>query len=80
MAVTLEGVVAEALKFPKVTQCTSCNTPSLKVKGKFTGRLRTEAEGARALRCDFPDPDMRMQADQTTFFITDHDNDYPMVQ
>lgn len=79
MAVTFDDVVSAALTLPEVTQSTSYNTPSLKVKGKFMGRLRTEAEGALALRCDFLDREMLMQADPTTFFITDHYNNYPMV-
>lgn len=79
MAVTFEDVVSAALQLPEVTQSTSYNTPSLKVKGKVMGRLRTEAEGALALRCDFLDRQMLMQADPTTFFITDHYNNYPMV-
>ena len=44
------------------------------------GRLHTEAEGALALRGDFLDLEMLMQADPTTFFITDHYNDYPRVR
>ncbi len=39
------------------------------------GRHYTEAEGALALRGDFLDLEMLMQADPTTFFITDHYND-----
>jgi hypothetical protein len=80
MAVTVEDVLAEALKFPAVTQSISYNTPSLKVQGSFMRRQRTEADGALALRCDFLDREMRMQAEPTTFFITDHHNDYPMVR
>ncbi len=79
MAVTFEDVVSAALQLPEVTESTSYNTPSLKVKGKVMGRLRSEAEGALALRCDFLDREMLMQADPATFFITDHYKDYPMV-
>ncbi len=79
MAITFEDVVAAALQLPEVTQSTSYNTPSLRVKGKLIGRLRTEAEGALALKCDFVDREMLMQADPNTFFITDHYRDYPMV-
>lgn len=79
MAVSFDDVVSAALTLPEVAQSTSYNTPSLKVKGKIMGRLRTEAEGALALRCDFLDREMLMQADPTTFFITDHYNNYPMV-
>ena len=72
MAVSFDDVVSAALTLPEVTQSTSYNTPSLKVKGKIMGRLRTESEGALALRCDFLDREMLMQADPSTFFITDH--------
>jgi|GEM_PF-642786 len=79
MAVSFEDVVSAAFQLPNVTQRTSYNTPSLQVADKFMGRLRTEAEGALALRCDFLNREILMQADPTTFFITDHCNDYPMV-
>jgi len=42
-------------------------------------RLRTEAEGGLALRCDFPERHMLMQADPRAFYLTDHYQDWPMV-
>jgi hypothetical protein len=68
-----------ALKLPGVELSTSYRTPSIKVKGRFLGRLRTEAEGAFAIRCDFLDRQILMQAHPEAFFITDHYLNYPAV-
>lgn len=72
-------VCALALRLPGVEEATSYGTPSLKVKGKIMARLRTEAEGALALRCDFVDRQILLQAAPRTFFITDHYSEYPMI-
>jgi hypothetical protein len=50
-----QRVCAIALRLPGVEESTAYGTPSLKVKGRIMCRLRTEAEGALALRCDFLD-------------------------
>jgi hypothetical protein len=42
-------------------------------------RLRTEAEGALALVCDFIDRELLLQADPAVFFLTDHYLNYPMI-
>jgi len=68
-----------ALKLPGVEEVTSYSTPGLKVKGRLLCRLRTEAEGALALRCDFLDRQILLQADPTVFFVTDHYINYPMI-
>lgn len=68
-----------ALKLPGVEESTSYGTPALKVKGRLICRLRTEAEGALALRCDFVDRQVLLQADPRVFFVTDHYLNYPMV-
>jgi hypothetical protein len=62
-----------------VEESTSYGTPSLKVKGRILCRLRSEAEGALALRCNVLDREILMQADPNTFFLTDHYVEYPMV-
>lgn len=72
-------VCAIALALPGVEESTSYGTPSLKVKGKIMSRLRTEAEGALALRCDFLDRQILLQSAPRTFFVTDHYLNYPMV-
>jgi hypothetical protein len=68
-----------ALKFPGTEVSISYGTPSVKVGGKVLSRLRTDAEGALAIRCDFIDREMLLQADPDVFFITDHYRDYPMI-
>ena len=69
--------LAQAL--PDVVEDRSYGTPALKTKGKLIARLRSEAEGGLAIRCEFLDREMLMQADPATFYITDHYADYPMV-
>ncbi|HTE39999.1 MAG TPA: MmcQ/YjbR family DNA-binding protein [Steroidobacteraceae bacterium] len=68
-----------ALKLPGTEESVSYGTPSVKVKGKILSRLRTEAEGALALVCDFVDREMLLQADPNAFFLTDHYRNYPMI-
>ena len=74
-----ERVCALALKLPGVELSTSYGTPSIKVKGKVMARLRSEAEGGLALRCDFIERQMLLQAAPEAFYLTDHYNDYPMI-
>ena len=68
-----------ARKLPGVEDSSSYGTPALKVKGRFLCRLRSEAEGALAIRCDFLDREMLLRADPGVFFVTDHYRNYPMV-
>ncbi len=74
-----EQVCTLATQYPGVERSTSYRTPSLKVKGKFMARLRTEAEGWLAIRCDFVDRQMLLQAAPEVFHVTDHYQDYPIV-
>jgi hypothetical protein len=67
------------LRLPGAEESTSYGTPAVKVKGKLLSRLRTEAEGALALRCDFMDRQILLQAAPDVFFLTDHYRDYPMI-
>ncbi len=68
-----------ALQLPGAEESTSYGTPAVKVKGKLLSRLRTEAEGALALRCDFLDRQILLQANPGAFFLTDHYRDHPMI-
>ncbi len=74
-----EQVCALALKHPGVEVSQSYKTPAIKVKGRFLARLRTEAEGALAIRCDFVDRQVLLQAAPEVFFLTDHYRAYPMI-
>jgi hypothetical protein len=67
------------LALPGAEVSTSFGTPSIKIRGKFLSRWRTEAEGALALRCDFLDRQILLQAQPDVFFLTSHYLDYPAV-
>ena len=54
-----------AKRFPGVELGTSYGTPAIKVKGKFMARLRTEAEGWLAIRCEFLLRDILLNARPT---------------
>lgn len=73
---TLCGIAGQ---LPDVDIDRSYGTPALKTKGKLIARLRSEAEGGLALRCELIDREMLMQADPEVFYITDHYANYPMV-
>jgi hypothetical protein len=68
-----------AARFPGVETSTSYGTPALKVKGKFMARLRTEAEGWLAIKCDFIDREVLLQAAPHVFHLTPHYENYPMI-
>lgn len=68
-----------AARFPGVEPGTSYGTPAIKVKGRLMARLRPEAEGWLALRCDFLTREMLLQAAPHVFHLTEHYRDYPMI-
>jgi hypothetical protein len=73
------AAVKVAQRFPGVELDTSYGTPALKVKGKFMARLRSEAEGWLAIKCDFVDREILLQAAPHVFHLTAHYQNYPMV-
>ena len=66
------AAVKIAERFPGFEVATSYGTPALRVKGKFMARLRTEAEGWLAIRCDFVDREILLQAAPHVFHLTPH--------
>jgi hypothetical protein len=66
-------------RFEGIEVSTSYGTPAIKVKGKFMARLRTEAEGWLAIKCDFVDREILLQAAPHVFHLTPHYENYPMV-
>jgi hypothetical protein len=73
------AAVKAAGRFPGIEVETSYGTPALKVKGKFMARLRTEAEGWLAIKCDFVDREILLQAAPHVFHLTPHYENYPMI-
>ena len=72
-------VLEIALQLPGVEDTRAYGTPCIKVRGKVLARLRTEAEGGLALRCDLLERHMLLQADPRAFYLTPHYQDWPMV-
>jgi hypothetical protein len=79
IAEAYDRVLALTAAFPGIEHTRAYGTPCIKVLGKVMARLRSESEGGLALRCDFADRHMLMQADPRTFYVTDHYLNYPMV-
>lgn len=79
LAAAFARVLEIAQKLPGVEESRSYGTPAIKVKGKLLARLRSEDEGGLAIRCDFVDRQMLMQADPDAFYLTPHYENYPMV-
>jgi len=79
IAEAYDRVLALTAALPGIEHTRAYGTPCIKVLGKVMARLRSESEGGLALRCDFADRHMLMQADPRTFYVTDHYLNYPMV-
>lgn len=76
---TWDDVVAIAKRLPEVEETTSWQTPSLKVKGRFFARLRTEAEGGLALVCDPSEKAALLASADPAFYTTPHYDGYAMI-
>src|SRR3954467_7739291 len=74
-----EDVVAVGTRFPGVEEGTSYGTPSLKVKGKFMCRLRTNPDALVVRVVDLADAEALLKGQPDVFFITPHYNGYPAV-
>ena len=76
---TWDDVVAIAMRFPEVEETTSWQTPSLKVKGRFFARLRTEAEGGLAIVCEPGEKAALLASGDPAFYTTPHYEGYAMI-
>jgi hypothetical protein len=74
-----QDVVAVATRFPGVEEGTSYGTPSLKVRGKFMARMRTNPDALVVRTIDLADRDALLAGDPGVFFITPHYDGYPAV-
>jgi hypothetical protein len=74
-----DEVIAIALELPGVEVSTSYGTPSLKVKGKFLTRLRSEDDSIVLVDVPFDERDLLIEAEPQTFHTTPHYDGYPTV-
>ena len=76
---TWDDVVAIGTRFPGVEASTSYGTPSLKVKGKFMCRLRTDPEALVVRVLDLADREALLRGKPKVFFSTPHYDGHPYV-
>ncbi|MFD4401643.1 MmcQ/YjbR family DNA-binding protein [Nocardia sp. NPDC058499] len=79
MSLTWENVVRLASELPEVAESTSYRTPALKVSGKSFARLRTQAEGGLALRCEMTEKEALLASGDPAFYTTPHYDGYPYI-
>jgi hypothetical protein len=76
---TWDDVVAIATRFPGVEASTTYGTPSLKVRGKFMCRLRTDPDALVLRVSDMGEREALLQGEPDAFFSTPHYDGYPYV-
>ncbi len=76
---TWDDVVDIAMRYPEVEETTSWRTPSLKVKGRFFARLRTEAEGGLAIVCEPSEKAALLASGDPAFYTTPHYDGSAMI-
>jgi hypothetical protein len=74
-----EDVVAAGTRFPEVEESTSYGTPSLKVRGKFMCRLRTNPDALVVRVLDLADSEALVKGQPDVFFKTPHYEGWPGV-
>ncbi|MFI5717048.1 MmcQ/YjbR family DNA-binding protein [Nocardia sp. NPDC051750] len=79
MSLTWENVVHMATELPEVAESTSYRAPALKAAGKSFARLRTEAEGGLALRCEMAEKQALLATGDPAFYTTPHYDGYPYI-
>jgi len=76
---TWEDVVEIGRHFPGVEVGTSYGTPSMKVRGKFLCRMRTNPDALVMRTIDLEDAQALLKGQPDVFFITPHYEGYPAV-
>jgi hypothetical protein len=76
---TWEDVVAIGSRFPGLEPSTSYGSPSLKVRGKFVCRLRTNPDALVIRVVDMGEREALLQGEPEAFFSTPHYDGYPAV-
>jgi hypothetical protein len=76
--ITWPQLCAHAATLPGVEQGTCYGTPALYVRKKFMARLKEDGDSV-AIKLDFADRDVLLEADPRAFYLTDHYRPYPAV-
>jgi hypothetical protein len=76
---TWDDVIATAKSLPGVEVATSYGTPSLRVRGKFMCRLRSNPDALVMRVIDLADREALLRGQPETFFSTPHYDGYPVV-
>jgi len=74
-----DDVVEIASRLPGVEVGTSYGTPSLKVRGKFMCRLRTDPDALVLRVVDMGEREALLQGQPDVFYTTPHYDGYPAV-
>ena len=80
--ISFDTVREMGLALPDVDEGTVYGSPALKVRGKMFACLavhRSAEPDSLAIRIDFDQRDELMAADPTTYYLTDHYVNYPVV-
>jgi hypothetical protein len=72
-------VIEIGSRFPGLEPAMSYGTPSLKVRGKFVCRLRTNPDALVMRVTDLGEREALLQGEPETFFSTPHYDGYPAV-
>jgi len=75
---TWQQLCAHAASLPGVEQRACYGTPALYVRKRFLARLKEDGETV-AIKLDFADRDVLLEADPRAFYVTDHYRPYPAV-
>jgi hypothetical protein len=67
-----------ASRLPGVEQGVCYRTPALYVRKRFLARLKEDGDSV-AIKLDFADRDVLLEADPRAFYLTDHYRPYPAV-
>jgi hypothetical protein len=74
-----DDVAAIGARFPGIEESTSYGTPSLKVRGKFICRLRTNPDALVMRVLDLADREALLKGEPEVYFSTPHYDGYPVV-
>jgi hypothetical protein len=76
--ITWRQFCVQAARLPGVEQGICYGTPALYVRKRFLARLKEDGETV-AIKVDFADRDVLLEADSRAFYLTDHYRPYPAV-